>query len=78
VQQIQDDDAGYLDWLETNPHAYVLNAERSPNKGYLIPHSAPGDMQAHLTGSGASRQVDDWRLPQGLRNLDQRDRTLVP
>jgi hypothetical protein len=40
VQKFQDNDAGYLDWLETNPHGFVLYAERSPRKEYLILHRA--------------------------------------
>lgn len=40
MQRFEDDDAGYLNWLALNPHGFVLNANRPPNKGYLILHRA--------------------------------------
>jgi len=35
-----DDDAGYLAWLKANPGGFVLNANRSPTRGYLKLHRA--------------------------------------
>ena len=34
------DDAGYVDWLESNPHGFVLNSYRGPKTSYLILHQA--------------------------------------
>lgn len=34
----RDDDLGYCQWLDRNPHGYVLNLERSPRAGYLKLH----------------------------------------
>jgi hypothetical protein len=31
-------DAAYVDWLEANPHGFVLNSYRRPQPGYLILH----------------------------------------
>ncbi len=34
------DDDGYLDWLEANPHGFVLNSYRRPHPRYLTLHRA--------------------------------------
>lgn len=36
----QDDDDGYLKWLEANPSGYILNARINPDPGYLVLHKA--------------------------------------
>ena len=40
VIQFIDDDSGYLAWLESNPHGFVVNSHRSPTPDYLILHRA--------------------------------------
>jgi hypothetical protein len=34
------DEEGYAEWLEANPHGFVLNSYRRPKRGYLILHRA--------------------------------------
>ncbi len=34
------DDAGYLAWIDANPHGLVVNAYRRPTPDYLILHRA--------------------------------------
>jgi hypothetical protein len=46
VQVFQDDDAGYLAWVQRHPGGFVLNAERRPSPSYLILHRA---QCAHIT-----------------------------
>ncbi|HEX5478361.1 MAG TPA: hypothetical protein VFY79_01445 [Dehalococcoidia bacterium] len=38
AQKFRDDDAGYRQWLNKHPNGFVLNAQRSPNHGYLMLH----------------------------------------
>jgi hypothetical protein len=38
VQEFQDDDAGYLAWVQQHPDGFVLNTERRPSPNYLILH----------------------------------------
>ena len=40
MQVFDHDDAGYVGWLEANPHGFVLNSYRSPQPSYLILHRA--------------------------------------
>jgi hypothetical protein len=35
-----DDDPGFLRWLDTHPHGYVLNTPRHPSASYLMLHRA--------------------------------------
>lgn len=35
-----DDDAGYLNWVKSNPQGFVLNCERNPRPTYLYLHRA--------------------------------------
>ena len=37
---VEDDDAGYLAWVESHQHGFVVNTTRSPDPGYLILHRA--------------------------------------
>ena len=36
----EDDDAGYLAWVERNQHGFVVNATRKPDPTYLYLHRA--------------------------------------
>jgi hypothetical protein len=38
MQVFDQDDDGYVDWLESNPHGFVLNSYRRPKASYLILH----------------------------------------
>jgi hypothetical protein len=40
IEIFQDNDQGYLKWLEDNPKGYVLNCDRVPVASYLILHQA--------------------------------------
>jgi hypothetical protein len=40
IEIFQDDDAGYLAWLEAHPAGFALNMARSPRPNYLILHRA--------------------------------------
>lgn len=40
MQLFKDDDTAYVEWLEANPHGFVLNSYRRPNSDYLILHRA--------------------------------------
>ena len=40
VQYFVDDDDAYLRWIEDNPTGFVINANRPPNRKYLILHRA--------------------------------------
>ena len=37
---VEDDDAGYLAWVESYQHGYVVNTTRRPDPRYLILHRA--------------------------------------
>lgn len=36
----EDDEVGYLAWLEQNPNGFVLNTERPPRPGYMFLHTS--------------------------------------
>ena len=36
----EDDDAGYLAWVERNQHGFVVNTTRKPDPRYLLLHRA--------------------------------------
>jgi hypothetical protein len=36
----EDDDTGYLAWVETHPHGFVVNTYRKPDLRYLMLHRA--------------------------------------
>ena len=38
--KFEDDDAGYLQWMEANPQGYVLNGYRPLTPDYLVIHRA--------------------------------------
>ena len=38
MQRFQDDDHGYLAWLQAHPTGYVVNAERRATANYLLLH----------------------------------------
>ncbi|PKO21830.1 MAG: hypothetical protein CVU38_12630 [Chloroflexi bacterium HGW-Chloroflexi-1] len=40
MELFEDDDEGYLQWVETNPEGFVLNSERHPSARYLLLHRA--------------------------------------
>lgn len=40
MQRFVDDDAGYLDWIDTHPEGFVLNTYRRPTPAYLMLHHA--------------------------------------
>ncbi len=40
MELFEDDDEGYLQWVETNPDGFVLNCERRPSASYLLLHRA--------------------------------------
>ncbi len=37
---LEDDDAGYLTWVDRNQHGFVVNTTRKPDPRYLILHRA--------------------------------------
>jgi len=37
-ERFEDDDSGYLNWLNEHPRGYVLNAARPPKEDYLKLH----------------------------------------
>ena len=38
MRMFEDDDAGYLGWIERNQHGFVVNTFRKPDPGYLMLH----------------------------------------
>lgn len=38
ITQFQDDDRGFLAWLERYPDGYFINSERNPKPRYLVLH----------------------------------------
>jgi hypothetical protein len=36
----EDDDAGYLTWIDSHQHGFVVNTTRKPDPRYLILHRA--------------------------------------
>ena len=40
METFQDDEAGYLRWLDANPGKFVLNTYRNPRPSYLRLHRA--------------------------------------
>jgi hypothetical protein len=40
MQLFQDDDTGYLAWVQEHQDGFVVNAERRPSPRYLILHRA--------------------------------------
>jgi hypothetical protein len=40
MRVFEDDDAGYLAWIDGNQHGFVGNTFRKPNPRYLVPHRA--------------------------------------
>lgn len=40
MQVFDRDDAGYVGWLDANPHGFILNSFRGPKPDYLILHQA--------------------------------------
>jgi hypothetical protein len=40
VHIFEDDDAGYLAWIEGHQHGFVVNTYRKPDRRYLILHRA--------------------------------------
>jgi hypothetical protein len=46
VRRSQDDDAGYLAWVQSHPDGLVVNTERRPSPAYLVLHRADC---AHIT-----------------------------
>ena len=40
METFRDDDAGYLEWLASNPQGFVLNTHRNPHPNYLRLHTA--------------------------------------
>ena len=69
VIQFIDDDSGYLAWLESSPHGFVVNSHRSPTPDYLILHrtsckSISTASRSHWTSGyikTCSNYVDDLR-----------------
>lgn len=57
VEQFIDDDAGYLRWLQANPHGFIVNSDRSPRAGYLKLHKASCSF---LTPANASSWTKDY------------------
>ncbi len=37
----QDDDDGFLDWVEAHPDGYIINADRNPKPSFLVLHNSP-------------------------------------
>jgi hypothetical protein len=70
VEEFQDKDAGYLDWVATHPDGYVINIGRS-RRGYARLHRATcGTITSRppFTGpyikicSGVPTELDRWAL----------------
>lgn len=40
MDHFEDDDDGYLTWLQAHPRGYVVNSSRPPSPAYLILHMA--------------------------------------
>ena len=40
VVEFRDDDAAYLDWIEANPHGFVVNTPRAMPASYMTLHRA--------------------------------------
>ena len=53
MKHFENDDAGYLKWLNQNPEGFVVNVERSPRPEYLILHRATCSTIAKAREEGA-------------------------
>lgn len=40
MQELSDDDDGYIGWLKNNPDGFVLNVQRNPSARYTVLHRA--------------------------------------
>ncbi len=40
AQEFSNDEQGYLDWIRSHPHGFVLNMKRSKNPNYMVLHKA--------------------------------------
>ena len=40
VKKIENDDSGYLQWLNSNPKGFVVNSNQPPRPNYLMIHRA--------------------------------------
>jgi hypothetical protein len=58
----EDDDAGYLAWVESHPHGFVVNTYRRPNSRYLRLHQARCD-----TICGKPTVRADWTTGQYVK-----------
>jgi hypothetical protein len=59
VMRFVDDDAAYLEWTRLNPHGFVLNVQRNPEKGDVMLHRADCE---HITVPGPQNTTwtGDW------------------
>ena len=48
------DDDGYLDWLSTNPHGFVINTYVQPSRAYLRLHRASCPSISRLQSSATT------------------------
>jgi len=46
MRRFEDDDTGYLAWVQGHPDGFVVNCERRPSPAYLVLHRAEC---AHIT-----------------------------
>jgi hypothetical protein len=57
VRVFEDDDAGFLAWVERNQHGFVVNSYRKPDPGYLILHRVSCGT---ISGETARRQDGEF------------------
>ena len=52
-----DDEAGYLNWLESNPAGFVINAYRKPTASYMVVHRA---VCGHMNSENRTNYTKDY------------------
>lgn len=49
MHTFKDDDAGYVAWIDANPHGFVVNSFRRPTPDYLVLHKATCKFISRMT-----------------------------
>src|SRR5215213_3150476 len=71
----EDDDVGYLAWIDDHQHGFVVNTYRKPDPLYLILHRATcGTIRGKLPAASAGRPASDRPLHQSVPRDPRRSR----
>ena len=69
VELFKDDDAGYLEWINSNTDGFVVNCNRQPNPNYLYLHLASCSTISGIPANGKSWTFDYIKVC----SLDQKE-----